>query len=330
MDAYISNLRRRPFLWLAGLLIFTVLACQTLAPEEAATPPPPPTTSQPENGRPTQPTATPNRTPPEPTPTLAANDVQPTATLDAVPVDTESGYQVVFVEQDDVLNIRSGAGVRNEIVGMLPPGATGVTLTGAGQVVDGTLWVPVQAGSVRGWASSRFLSQSVASDDFCGDPEPLAMLEQLETAIVDRDGQALAQLVALERGLRFRRHWWNPGIRFEDEEVLDIFSSAQSFDWGVADGSGSPITGSFSQVMLPLLDRNLLGATEMACNEILHGGTAGIIQLPPIYEGLNYYSVHRPPTDTENELDWGSWVVGFETWQGRYYLSFLVHYEWEI
>jgi hypothetical protein len=28
-------------------------------------------------------------------------------------------------------------------------------------------------------------------------------------------------------------------------------------------------------------------------------------------------------------LKQGSWVVGLELWQGQYYLSTLVHYQWE-
>jgi hypothetical protein len=330
MDKKAMTTGGRPLIWLVGLLVLAALACQTLSPEVSATVPAPPTAGQPGNNLPASPTATVAATESVPTPTLAAVQGQPTATPEPVPVDSESDYQVVFVEEDDVLNVRSGPGVQNRIVGSLVPGRTGVAITGAGQMIDGTLWVPVQVGNVRGWASSRFLSETVTGEAFCGDPQPLVMIDQLMTAVSGRDGEMLAELVAVERGLRLRRHWWNPGLRFEDDEVPSIFANSQSFDWGVADGSGLPITGSFSQVMLPLLDRNLLGATEVACNEILHGGTAGIIQLPPIYGGLNYYSLYRMPGSNEIELDWGSWVVGFEKWQGRYYLSFLVHYEWEI
>jgi hypothetical protein len=81
---------------------------------------------------------------------------------------------------------------------------------------------------------------------------------------------------------------------------------------------------------VPLLDENLLGASETSCGDILHGGTAGLVQLPPSYEGLNYVSFYRPPAPGEIEFDWGSWAVGIERWHGEYRLSFLVHYEWEI
>jgi hypothetical protein len=98
----------------------------------------------------------------------------------------------------------------------------------------------------------------------------------------------------------------------------------------VADGSGAPIEGAFSKTMLPLIDRNLTPASVSGCDEILHGGTAGLVKLPASYEGVNYYSLYRPAGPDDFELDWGTWVIGIERWQGQYYLSFLVHYEWEI
>jgi hypothetical protein len=36
------------------------------------------------------------------------------------------------------------------------------------------------------------------------------------------------------------------------------------------------------------------------------------------------------PAPADQELDWGTWVVGIERWQERYFVSFLVHFEWEI
>ena len=75
---------------------------------------------------------------------------------------------------------------------------------------------------------------------------------------------------------------------------------------------------------------DLLEATEIGCNEILHGGTAGLIQLPDGYETINYYSFYRPGSAEYEGMDWGTWVVGVESWQGEFFLSFLVHFAWEI
>ena len=132
------------------------------------------------------------------------------------------------------------------------------------------------------------------------------------------------------RSLRIRRHWWNPEVNLDSDVVPEIFISTESHRWGVADGSGEAIVGTFSVVIDPLLRQNLLGATEIGCGIILHGGTAGFVKLPIAYEGINFYSLYRPAGPDEFELDWGTWVVGIETWQDDYRLAFLVHYEWEI
>ena len=79
-----------------------------------------------------------------------------------------------------------------------------------------------------------------------------------------------------------------------------------------------------------LVTNNLLNSTETGCNEIIHGGTAGLTVLPASYEGINFVSLHRSPEPDEFELDWGTWVIGIERWEGEYYISFMVHYEWEI
>ncbi len=83
-------------------------------------------------------------------------------------------------------------------------------------------------------------------------------------------------------------------------------------------------------MIAPLIKKNLTSANVLDCNHIGHGGTAGIIKLPDSYDGVNFYSSFRQPGSEDFELDWGTWVIGVENWQGRYSLSYLIHYEWEI
>jgi hypothetical protein len=52
------------------------------------------------------------------------------------------------------------------------------------------------------------------------------------------------------------------------------------------------------------------------------------VRLPDGYEQVNYYAYYRPAGDIE--FDWGTWVVGVEQWQGQWYVSYLVHFDWEI
>jgi hypothetical protein len=262
-----------------------------------------------------------------PSPTTQPNPA-PTNQPDSQPDATEAGYQVAFVTSDDTLNVRSGPGVANGIVGELAPNAGGVQVTGQGQIVAGSTWVPISSGGLTGWVNSRFLAESLT--DFCEDTAVTQLVADLETAVANQDGNLLAQLVHPERGLRIHHSWWNPEIRFSQNDVRNIFASNVSIDWGIQDGSGNPIVGPFRQEILPMLQEDFILATETGCDEIIHGGTAGFVQLPDGYDAVHYLSLHRPGTDEFAEMNWGTWVLGIEQWQGSYYLSFLVHFQWEI
>lgn len=307
--------------WVLGLGVLLFAAACTSTP----------TTSNDTPLLPTQMTLSPVETTTLPTPTL-----EPTATLPPTPepeptlplLDDAAAFQVVYVAVDDVLNVRSGPGVDNDIVGELAPDAANITITGEGQMVEGSLWVPVQTGTVVGWVNSTYLAEVVTADDFCQDAAAQQLILDLKAAIDARDGTALATLVHPERGLTVHRHWWNPAVNIPTEAITTVFTDTSSYHWGTEDGSGLDINGSFSEVALPLLDNDLVAGTETACNEILAGNTAGMVRLPDGYDQLNYLSIYRPAVDIE--FDWGSWVIGVEKVEGRYVISYLVHFAWEI
>ncbi len=238
----------------------------------------------------------------------------------------QANYAVVFVEPNDVLNVRSGPGVSFGIVGELPPDASDVQISGSGQLIAGSTWVPIQRGGLAGWVNSRFLTQVVPDEAFCGDTAVLQLLDRLQTAVANQDDALMSQLIHPERGLRVRLLWREAETRLDSQ---GLFSDPTSYNWGAAAGSGEAIIGTPAEILLPRLQTDLLEATEMACNEILHGGTAGFVILPDSYAPINYYSFYRPGTEEFAELNWGSWMVGLERWQGQYYLSSLVHFQWE-
>lgn len=256
---------------------------------------------------------------------------QPTAIIPPHPSSTETlTYRVTFVTADDVLNVRSGPGADNDIVGSLAPTANNVQITGPGEMTAGSTWMPIVAGDVNGWVNGRFLTTDLNADAFCQDVNGQMLLQGLRTAVATQDSAALAQLIHPERGLRVRRHWWNPELFFAGSDIPTLFSSATGYEWGVADGSGNPIVGSFSETILPLLQTHFVAAEASACHEILQGGTAGLVQLPDGYQQQFFYSFYFPGTDEFAGMDWGTWVIGVEQWQGAYYVTYLVHFEWEI
>lgn len=288
-----------------------------------------------------QPTATlpppPTVAPPLPTadPGAQPTALPPTAAPTATPVATagpaaDAGYRVAFVAANDTLNVRRQPSANAAVVTRLPADATGIAVIGEGETIrGGSLWLPVETSAGDGWVNSRFLTEAVSPETFCADPATTELLIQLEQAIAEEDGKLLSELIHPDRGLRLRLNWWNEEVIVSGEDVQTLFRAQKKYDWGTEDGSGAAIRGSFSEIVMPRLARDLLGATVWSCDQGQFGGTAGATVLPEGYEPVNFYSAHRP-APPEQELDWGTWLIGVERWEGRYYVSYLVHYRWEI
>jgi hypothetical protein len=123
--------------------IKTAAVTQPAVPEARATLAP-----QPESAKPTPSTETPRPAPkPVARPEPAKQAPAP-----------EPAFMVVNVAPDDVLNVRNGPSTQFEVVGGLPPGSRGVTVTGACQ----SKWCPVQHPSARGWVNSTYLAPEAA------------------------------------------------------------------------------------------------------------------------------------------------------------------------
>lgn len=275
------------------------------------------------------PTAVPPTASPLP-PTATPVPPSPAATVTPITAARAASYLVAYVPADDQLNVRTTPDPRAQIVGTLAPATGEIELTGTGQKVGTHTWLPIRAGELSGWVNSLYLTEAVPRDAFCQDQATRALVERFREAIASGDEAALAEMVNPERGLHVWVNWWNPEVWLTGAQAENLLGDDTVHDWGVEDGSGNEIQGSFQEIILPLLERDLLPAGEIACNEILHGGTAGIVQLPEGVDRLNYYAFYRPPGPDQVEMDWGTWVVGVERWQGADQIAFLVHFNWEI
>ncbi len=136
---------------IAGLSLLTA-ACSGDDAATTTTTAPPPTTSPTTTGAPpattTVPPATTTTAPPTTTTTAA-----PTANTDV------AAYRVIDVADDDILNVRSGPGVDNDVIAMLSPYADGVLTTGTATFTDdgAEWWEVVISTGLTGWVNSRFL-----------------------------------------------------------------------------------------------------------------------------------------------------------------------------
>lgn len=200
--------------------------------------------------------------------------------------------------------------------------------------MNGGRWLAVQTEEGQpGWVNARYLTEYVSHEAYCADARIGELLARFEQAILTSDGDALAALVHPVRGLTIRYNWWNPEVNYSPTEAADVFVSQASKYWGIQDGSGLPIRGSFSETVLPQLLDVVAEDHTSACNTldfgVASGGSAGIVAWPFEYGNMNYTALYRP-APPEQELDWRTWTVGIEYVHGAPVISFLVQYAWEI
>jgi hypothetical protein len=73
------------------------------------------------------------------------------------PESTGPRFVVHGVAPSDVLNMRAGPSPTDDVVGTIPPDASGVISVGGHRQVGSSVWREVSYGGVRGWVNARFL-----------------------------------------------------------------------------------------------------------------------------------------------------------------------------
>jgi hypothetical protein len=239
-------------------------------------------------------------------------------------------YAVVNVFEDDVLNIRSGPGVENVVVGTLQPDQSGLTRTGRSSNVGEDTWVEIQnPDSGTGWVNADFLTEYVAPSAFCADTRVISLLGNLETAINTSNGELFGSLVSPKHGVDVVYIRNGMTANYTPEEASWAFQSTYQVEWGAAAGSGEPVTGTFAQVILPAL-QDVFKNETLTCNEIKLAGATYNVEWPNQYTNINFYSIYNPGNDPSYEgLDWRTWLAGVEYVNEQPYLFALLHYNWE-
>jgi hypothetical protein len=239
-------------------------------------------------------------------------------------------YAVINVLGDDLLNIRSGPGVENAVVGTLEPTETRITRTGRSSNVGEDLWVEIRnPGGGTGWVNADFLTEYVNPAAFCADARVTSLLQNLEKAVNITDGELVKSLVSPAHGLDVIYIRDGTVANYSPEEAGWVFQSTYEVDWGSGAGSGEPVTGTFPEIILPAL-QDVFKNETLTCNEIKLGGATYEVEWPSEYANINFYSIHNPGNDPSYDgLDWRTWLAGVEYVDGQSYLFALLNYQWE-
>ena len=265
-------------------------------------------------------------------PPTATAGIEPGPTLRPTePISSGLAYAIAWVPGGEALVVRQPAGTSGSEVDELSSDQQGIQLTGNSTLLGSSLWVEIfRAGGGTGWVNSWNLTEVMSSFDFCADARAEALVASVTSALRERDGQKLADLVNPRRGLVFRLDWWNPDVPIASSEVSSLLTSPRIIQWGIERENNQPIAGTFRQTVLPALDDVLESDPVVSCNSLNAGRTAQSVQWPDEFTNINFYSFYRPANQPGNELSWRGWAMGIEYVGGRPFLSLLVQYRAEI
>ncbi len=270
--------------------------------------------------------------PPTPTQLPKATPApKPTDTPYPPPVGPSLGpFAVVNVRSDDVLNVRVGPGVAYAIVGTIPYHGRDVTVFAGGLQVGESWWVPVEYGSVSGWANSDYLARQVGH----GNDVVAARAAEAVMALKDGDLDTLSTLVHPILGVRFSPYATvYPGPTgdpvFSADEIRGLMGDPSVYTWGAYDGSGLPIDATFAQYYEEFVyDVDFVRPDVVGFNQRVGQGSS-IDNIPTVYPDGEVVEYHFEGFDPQYAgIDWRSLRLVFEEHNGAWYLVGIVHDEW--
>ncbi len=239
-------------------------------------------------------------------------------------------FVVVNVRSDDVLNVRVGPGVTYAIAGTIPYYGRDVTVFAGGLQVGESWWVPVEYGSVSGWANSGYLARQVGY----GNDIVAARAAEAIMALKDGDMDTLSSLVHPILGARFSPYATvYPGptgdVVFSADEVRGLMANTTVYTWGAYDGSGLPIEATFAQYYDEFVyDVDFVRPDVVGFNQRVGQGSS-IDNIDTVYPDGEMVEYHFEGFDPQYAgMDWRSLRLVFEEHYGEWYLVGIVHDEW--
>jgi hypothetical protein len=295
---------------LAGFFLYLILACNLSTPAPT--------------GNPGSPAVTPIATIAQ-TGTSATMEPAQTETVETA---DSRPYSVVLIAEGDTLAVHAAAGSGSPLTGSLAWDAVDLASTGRIDAAGLETWLELNLpGGGTGWVNRKYLTEYVASPDFCVDGRVVSLFESLYQAARSNDGRILTPIVSPIHGITVTYiHNGNPKV-YDPDQAGMVFGSAEIVDWGLGPGSGLPVQGTFEDLVRPDV-LAVFGSAETHCNAIQLGGASYNVAWPSLWKNINFYSVYKPGSPG-SEMDWMTWLAGVEYVDGIPYLFSVSRYNWE-
>jgi len=153
------------------------------------------------------------------------------------------------------------------------------------------------------------------------------------TALKDKDMNAVSQFVDPQSGLRFSPY---ANVKSSDQvfsadKVGDLMADPTVYTWGVYDGSGAPISLTFTDYYSKFVyDVDFANAPQIALNHRLGTGNS-IDNSQDFYPNSMIVDFYFPGFDPQyNGMDWRSLRLVFSQNNGSWYLVGIIHDQWTI
>jgi hypothetical protein len=151
-------------------------------------------------------------------------------------------------------------------------------------------------------------------------------------AVKNGDYESLARSVHPEYGVIFAPYATislPSNKRFTGSQVASFGNDANTYVWGVYDGSGEPIeltpAGYFARFVY---NKDFARAPAVGVNYTVRAGNA-LENITDVFPDARYVDFHIPGDDkSADSRDWNSLRLGFEDYNGTLCLTVILHSEW--
>ncbi|MBT8213624.1 MAG: hypothetical protein KJP12_00240, partial [Acidimicrobiia bacterium] len=230
-------------------------------------------------------------------------------TDDMVSAGARDTAAVVLVRHDDVLNVRTGAGVDNPVIGALDPQTRGVPLTGPTTAVGSSRWVEIDTPMGAGWVNSYYLITEVPDNEYLADAAVDDLIDALASAFVFGDG---LEDITSSRGLVI--DYFGFRHRFSPAEVADLTRSTATRKWGsnAADISEVPERTFTEAVGDPFIGIYTDDDRQVAYDQVIPGGNGNLPEfiVPDDLKAAHFVAFKDPGDNPDfGGLDWYAWYV---------------------
>ncbi len=276
-----------------------------------------------------------------PAATEAPTTTEPSTTT-ALSIDSRAypdQFYVWGVAQDDVLNVRSGAGADNPIVATLAPASTNLTVFDTVAWVNTSRWQTIKTGDVVGWVNAAFL-RPVGSRPPTIEGTIVAAVETAADDVQARlgagDYEAVAAFIDPERGLAISpdAYLGEDTVVITADQVIAAATDTSLIEWGYTDGEGLPIIETIAERFAAISGDYGLTSTDTIGHNVRVGFGNTIDNIADVFPAADVVEYHFEGTSLYGDFDWSSVRFVFDTTtpapNGRPSLVAIVQDTWTV